>query len=129
MRSNIKRFDVLDGMRGIAALSVMIFHYTINNDMLTWPKNIFFINAYFILSGFVISYSYGDRVYATMTAKEYLLRRFIRLYLLFILGFVAWRDGSILLGDVYRSYLSHKERPCGACLQCFWCAIIEQSWN
>src|SRR5271154_389116 len=79
-------------MRGIAALSVMIFHYTINNDMLTWPKNTFFIDAYlavdffFILSGFVISHSYGDRVYVTMTAKQYLIRRFIRLYPLFILG-------------------------------------------
>ncbi|WP_243361872.1 acyltransferase family protein [Fundidesulfovibrio terrae] len=87
------RYDVLDGMRGIAAITVMVAHYLPNSDLTI--ENIKFVtlnNAglavdfFFILSGFVITHSYGRRLLNGMSVWEYLCKRIIRLYPMFFVG-------------------------------------------
>jgi peptidoglycan/LPS O-acetylase OafA/YrhL len=83
---------VLDGMRGVAAIMVMALHYTEKNDTATLGRLKLFgsgylaVDLFFALSGFVIFRSYAGALAEKMTAQEYVLKRFIRLYPMFLLG-------------------------------------------
>jgi peptidoglycan/LPS O-acetylase OafA/YrhL len=83
------RYDALDGMRGIAAVAVMLFHFTSNYGIMFLKHAPLAVDIFFILSGFVIAHSYGDRLDRTMTPREYLLRRIVRLYPLFLVGLLG----------------------------------------
>ena len=98
------RFSTLDGMRGIAAISVMLFHYTTSMPMSIFRHAPLAVDIFFILSGFVIAHSYGNRLGRNMTAPEYLLRRIIRLYPMFVIGLLA---GSPILYLLYTSGLAN----------------------
>lgn len=86
-----KHFEVLDGLRGIAALAIVIFHF------MEWiypdPSQNFIghgflaVDFFFCLSGFVIGYAYDDRIKA-MGLKEFFKSRLIRLHPLVIFGSV-----------------------------------------
>lgn len=82
-------YDLLDGLRGVAALTVVCFHLfeafatshldqRINHGYLA-------VDFFFILSGFVIGYAYDDR-WNRMTVKEFFKRRLIRLHPMVVLG-------------------------------------------
>lgn len=72
------RFLELDALRGIAALMVVFFHFTMNRD----DFNPFFrlgttgVDLFFIISGFVIFFS----IHKITQAKEYIINRASRLY-------------------------------------------------
>lgn len=94
-----EHFEVLDGLRGSAAMLVVLFH--IQGITVSWDgaKVILHhaplaVDFFFALSGFVIGYAYDDR-WPDMTAGQFLKLRLIRLHPLVILG--------VLLGFV--SYL------------------------
>ncbi len=84
-----KHFEILDGLRGIAALSVVAFHFM--EWVYTDPSQNFIghgflaVDFFFCLSGFVIGYAYDDRV-AKMGLLEFFKSRIIRLHPLVIAG-------------------------------------------
>jgi peptidoglycan/LPS O-acetylase OafA/YrhL len=82
----VKRYDILDGMRGIAAISVMVMHATNNNNHPVFHSAYIAVDFFFILSGFVLAHSYGPR--SDMNFSEFLCRRLIRLYPMFLIGLV-----------------------------------------
>ncbi len=96
--SNHSRFEVLDGMRGVAAISVMVVHFQNQNE--PFLKNGFIaVDLFFMLSGFVLAHSYGARLQRNMGYFEYILKRIIRLYPMFLLGVVVgapvlWLDAK-----------------------------------
>ncbi|MCC8036080.1 MAG: acyltransferase [Rikenellaceae bacterium] len=82
-------YDILDGLRGIAALVVVCFHLfeafatshldqVINHGYLA-------VDFFFLLSGFVVGYAYDGR-WKTMTTGRFLVRRLIRLQPMVVLG-------------------------------------------
>ncbi|MGV7105819.1 acyltransferase family protein [Flavobacterium sp. U410] len=85
-------YEILDGLRGIAALMVVVFHVLevhsggdhtkqlINHGYLA-------VDFFFILSGFVISYAYDDR-WEFMTLGHFFKRRIIRLLPMLVFGSV-----------------------------------------
>jgi peptidoglycan/LPS O-acetylase OafA/YrhL len=79
------RFLALDGMRGIAAISVMIHHFTFQSASLLYNAGLA-VDLFFMLSGFVIAHSYGRRLRQGMSVSEYLGARLIRLYPMFVMG-------------------------------------------
>jgi len=86
-----QHFEILDGMRGIAAVSVVIFHF-MEMAITDYSKNFIAhgflaVDFFFCLSGFVIAYAYDQRV-AKMGVLEFLQARLIRLHPLVILGSV-----------------------------------------
>ena len=82
------RFHVLDGMRGIAALMVMLFHFY-SRYSFPFLKNTFIaVDFFFILSGFVIYHAYGARITSGMTAAEYFASRVARLFPMAAVGLV-----------------------------------------
>ena len=94
-----QHFEVLDGLRGTAAMMVVLFH--IQGITLWWDDSKVLlhhaplaVDFFFALSGFVIGYAYDDR-WGKMTARHFLALRLIRLHPLVILG--------VLLG--FASYL------------------------
>ncbi len=86
-----QHYVILDGLRGVAAIVVVCFHLfeafatshldqRINHGYLA-------VDFFFMLSGFVIGYAYDDR-WKTMTTREFLLRRIIRLHPMVVIGAV-----------------------------------------
>lgn len=80
---------ILDPLRGIAALSVCLFHFTNGNDSLlangNWLKTICSygyagVGIFFVVSGFVISHALTKRQHTLKDAPEFLIRRFKRLH-------------------------------------------------
>jgi peptidoglycan/LPS O-acetylase OafA/YrhL len=83
-------YEILDGLRGVAALSVVIFHcfetFTFGNPAVQLMNHGYLaVDFFFLLSGFVIAYSYDDR-WAKMTQWDFYKRRLIRLQPMVIMG-------------------------------------------
>jgi len=99
-----QHFDILDGLRGVAALAVVVFHF------MEWvfpdPAQNFIghgflaVDFFFCLSGFVIAYAYDSRI-AKLGAIEFFKSRLIRLHPLVVLGTVLGILG--LLFDPFAS--------------------------
>lgn len=83
-----QHFEILDGLRGVAALAIVVFHFM---EMVYLPAKNFIghgflaVDFFFCLSGFVIAYAYDDRI-ANMGLKEFFKSRLIRLHPLVIVG-------------------------------------------
>jgi peptidoglycan/LPS O-acetylase OafA/YrhL len=84
-----EHFHVLDGLRGIAALAIVIFHFMewVFSD---FSKNFIAhgflaVDFFFCLSGFVIGYAYDNRM-EKMGKMEFFKSRLTRLHPLVVLG-------------------------------------------
>jgi len=84
-----QHFEILDGLRGIAALAVVTFHF-MEIAYSDYSKNFIghgflAVDFFFCLSGFVIAYAYDDRI-EKMGMLEFFKSRLIRLHPLVIFG-------------------------------------------
>ena len=81
----------LDGLRGVAALAVVTFHFmemAIGNYSKLWIGHGWLaVDCFFCLSGFVIGYAYDDRI-EQLGLWDFLKVRLIRLHPLVVLGSV-----------------------------------------
>jgi peptidoglycan/LPS O-acetylase OafA/YrhL len=82
-------YPILDGLRGTAAILVVIFHLLeayfpvmANHPM---HHGYLAVDFFYLLSGFVVGYAYDDR-WSKMSIKEFFKIRLIRLHPLVILG-------------------------------------------
>lgn len=75
-------------MRGVAAVAVMLHHFTQHTSMWIFQNAKLAVDLFFCLSGFVIAYSYQQRLEKGMSFRGFLFKRAIRLYPMFIMGFV-----------------------------------------
>lgn len=82
--SSHRRFAVMDGLRGIAALAVVIYHSYLGGGY--FKNGAVAVDFFFILSGFVIAYSYEDRLRTTMDIKTFVVSRLVRLYPMLLMG-------------------------------------------
>lgn len=90
-------YDILDGLRGVAAIMVVNFHLLeafsggnhlkqiINHGYLA-------VDFFFVLSGFVVGYAYDDR-WGKMTLGDFFKRRIIRLHPMVIMGMIIGAIG------------------------------------
>ncbi|NCB69720.1 MAG: acyltransferase [Bacteroidia bacterium] len=88
-------YALLDGLRGVAALLVVWYHIfegyafaggtmitTVNHGYLA-------VDFFFMLSGFVVSYAYDDRLGKSLTLKNFFKRRLIRLHPMVVMGAIV----------------------------------------
>jgi peptidoglycan/LPS O-acetylase OafA/YrhL len=80
------RFDALDGVRGLAAIAVMVLHYTEHNGLHWLPGAWVAVDLFFVLSGFVIAYSYAGRIRAGLSLTAFVSMRWLRLGPLYTVG-------------------------------------------
>lgn len=81
------RFELLDGLRGIAALLVLFAHAcSAAGATQFFEKKYLAVYFFFMLSGFVVACAYDKRLKAGMPVMQFYLRRAIRLYPLLIAG-------------------------------------------
>jgi peptidoglycan/LPS O-acetylase OafA/YrhL len=82
------------GMRGFASMSVVAYHYSQLLMVLPWLAETvkaieaaqWFIDAFFVLSGFIMGSLYAEKLYGGgMTAWQYYRARFARIYPLHLL--------------------------------------------
>lgn len=100
-------YELLDGLRGVAALLVLWYHVHEGFAFASGAPVIEGINHgylavdfFFILSGFVIGYAYGDRLGSSMTIPQFFRRRLIRLHPMVIMGAVTGVAFFIMQGGV-----------------------------
>ena len=82
-------YDLLDGLRGVAALTVVCFHlfeaYATSHLDQKINHGYLAVDFFFILSGFVVGYAYDDR-WKKMTVGDFFKRRLIRLQPMVVIG-------------------------------------------
>lgn len=87
--SSKPHFQLLDGLRGLAAIAVVLFHFmeiaTPDYRDNFIPRSYLAVDFFFCLSGFVMAYAY-DRKMKTMGILSFFKRRLIRLQPLVLIG-------------------------------------------
>lgn len=88
-----KHYEILDGLRGVAAVMVVVFHLFetfSGNDHVKQIINHGYlcVDFFFLLSGFVIGYAYDDR-WGQMSMWDFFKRRLIRLHPMIIMGMIV----------------------------------------
>lgn len=83
-----RHFEILDGLRGTAALLVLLFHLL--DGLLPYASNplrhaYLAVDFFFLLSGFVIGYAYDDR-WPGLSLGDFVRARLIRLHPLVLLA-------------------------------------------
>lgn len=88
-----RRFVVLDFYRFVAALGVFIFHLKMIDKGISpaWNGSFgLFVDMFFILSGFVISYSYPSDARGVGAYSRFMIRRVARIYPLHLLSLLIF---------------------------------------
>lgn len=78
-------FGTLDGIRGVAALLVLMRHVPFFGPFV-FQETYLAVDLFFILSGVVIANAYEDRLLNGLTAKQFAWMRIVRIYPLYLLG-------------------------------------------
>ena len=86
------RYEILDGLRGVASVIVVIFHifesYSAGPAYQFINHGYLAVDFFFVLSGFVIGYAYDDR-WGKMGTWSFFKRRLVRLHPMVVFGTVV----------------------------------------
>lgn len=100
-------YEILDGLRGTAALLVLVYHifeglaFAAGVDTISFMNHGYLaVDFFFILSGYVIGYAYDDRLASGMTAGQFIKRRLIRLHPMIIMGGLVGAAAYFVQGGV-----------------------------
>lgn len=102
------QFVTLDGLRGVAALTVVLFHMSPLFGLSMFHEGYFregylAVDFFFLLSGFVITYAYQQKLDRGLPTMEFLKTRMVRLYPLYFLG--------LLIGGAFSVVQMHAASP------------------
>lgn len=81
--AQVHRFIALDSLRGLAAVGVVLFHLPGLGPVGNWAvaeSGYLFVDFFFVLSGFVIAASYGERLAQGFPLRRFALLRLGRVY-------------------------------------------------
>lgn len=101
-----KRFETLDGWRGIAAVAIVLYHMPIVHPLrgfASWKNMEMFVDLFFVLSGFVIMHAWGKRLSSPAQAGDFMLRRFWRvwpLHMFILMAFVGIEIAKLVLAQL-----------------------------
>ncbi|MFM2405434.1 MAG: hypothetical protein RL223_3314 [Pseudomonadota bacterium] len=104
--SATRRYDTLDGLRGVAALAVMAHHLTQSSS----GPHLFSgaslaVDLFFCLSGFVLAESNLTRLLRDGALGDFVIRRLLRLYPLHLCGLLLGATALLLMVDGGRTSL------------------------
>lgn len=107
------QLPALTGIRTLLAFNIVLFHFTppYLGPLRPMVENGFiFVNVFFLISGFVLTYNYSDRA-ATLVKRDFWMARFSRLYPVYLL---------VLLISLKMVQIEWQARPHGE----FWAGLI-----
>jgi peptidoglycan/LPS O-acetylase OafA/YrhL len=82
------RYETLDGLRGAAAIAVLLYHFSREMGVPLLGHGYLAVDFFFALSGFVIAASYEDRLRTELSVSKYMIARLVRLGPMIVLGAV-----------------------------------------
>jgi peptidoglycan/LPS O-acetylase OafA/YrhL len=94
------RFSALDGLRGVCAVAVLLFHNFAYSNPRPFAHGYLSVDVFFVLSGFVLTFAFGDKLMANMTLQEFMKARVRRLGPVLLLGSLLGAVGVIIQGTV-----------------------------
>jgi len=98
--TEMRRYVFLDGLRGVAALSVGCLHATQISNIFIMPRHgRLAVDFFFLLSGLVVAHAYDGRLTAGLTYWGFAAKRLIRLYPMIALG--AALGTAVTLAETY----------------------------
>jgi peptidoglycan/LPS O-acetylase OafA/YrhL len=103
----------LTGIRTLLAFNIVLFHFTPPHLGLLRPfveNGFVFVNVFFLISGFILTYNYFDRG-PSLNKREFWLARFSRLYPVYLL---------VLIISMKMVQLEWQARPAGQ----FWTGML-----
>lgn len=107
----------LEGLRGIAALIVALFHGNgWSSVFTTWPlvrNGWVFVDLFFVISGFVMSHVYRHQLNSRANVVSFLIKRFGRLYPLHIVMLFAFIACEYAL-QIVKLAAAHAGHPIGS---------------
>lgn len=80
---NGRRFEVLDSWRGICAIIVSLGHFPVLSHfykLMIVRNSFFFVDFFFVLSGFVITQAYASRLRSPLDATVFMIKRAGRIW-------------------------------------------------
>lgn len=99
-------FTRLESLRGLAAIMVVLYHSPFHIQQPS-PSLIshsyLFVDLFFVLSGFVMAYAYGDKIRGGMGFGHYLVLRLGRLYPLHLFTLLLWVPYILLKQYLYQT--------------------------
>ncbi|MDE6271153.1 MAG: acyltransferase [Muribaculaceae bacterium] len=99
------RYHILDGLRGVAAVLVILYHFgeafAVNPVTQFMNHGYLAVDFFFVLSGFVLGYAY-DKPMASgrLTSGGFMLRRVIRLHPMVVLSVLLGAIAYLIQGSV-----------------------------
>lgn len=135
------QLEALTGMRGLAAIYVVLYHLRSGqiNTLPEWmivflSKGYLAVDLFFILSGFVMWISYADKFSASGVGiiKDFLWRRFARIYPLHLAILLAMTGFAVMLKLTGRDPgqdMSFAELPFHLLLIQNWGLVDAVRWN
>ena len=82
-----RHYAALDGMRGVAAIAVVIAHAGGRFFGQHQPGSAYLaVDLFFVLSGFVIAHAYGSKLCRSLTPRDFMAVRVLRLFPLYLAG-------------------------------------------
>ncbi|HEV2689890.1 MAG TPA: acyltransferase [Bryobacteraceae bacterium] len=86
-------FPGLESLRGIAALTVALYHVSWQSHFVHWSfvrNGALMVDFFFVLSGFVLFHSYGGKLESLSSSLRFMIVRFGRLYPLHLASLLAF---------------------------------------
>lgn len=120
MSGQTKSLDALTGLRFLAAFAVFIHHVSgkFGISHIAWPLGAQAVSFFFVLSGFILTYVYHDRL-TTKTVKKFYFTRWARIWPLHIVCL------GLAIGLAGWQYSANKP---DFFAQLITCSLLVQSW-
>ncbi|AYH05651.1 acyltransferase family protein [Pectobacterium parmentieri] len=91
MSNKDARVESLDYLRGVMALSVVIYHYVswsggyglLGSEHLLGKLGVYAVSMFYILSGLSLAYVYDGKIKSLSDAKKFAIKRIFRIFPLF----------------------------------------------
>jgi peptidoglycan/LPS O-acetylase OafA/YrhL len=92
-------FSTLDGLRGVAALAVLEFHWAVPSGLIKRDATVLAVDLFFVLSGFVLAHAYGAKIAGGMGALAFMRARLARLFPMAALAVAVAAAAALIGGD------------------------------
>ena len=130
-----QHYEILDGLRGVAAISVVIFHFmeiAVPDYHVNWVAHTYLaVDFFFCLSGFVIAYAYDGRL-PQLGLASFVKLRLIRLHPLVIIGTV-WGLVAFIFDPLNSLWIKYSGQPVllfvTSCLMIPYAVVRERYFN